>query len=63
MKGNVAMRDLKFMINYEALVGTVERFPGVLEGCKGVFEAVREERRKELGEGAVLIHGDFWSGK
>ncbi|KAL5328925.1 hypothetical protein ACEPPN_002434 [Leptodophora sp. 'Broadleaf-Isolate-01'] len=62
MKGNVAMRDLKFMINYEALVGTVERFPGVLEGCKGVFEAVREERRKELGEGAVLIHGDFWSG-
>ncbi|KAH7342671.1 kinase-like domain-containing protein [Rhexocercosporidium sp. MPI-PUGE-AT-0058] len=63
MKGNVAMRDLKFMINYEALVGIVARFPGALKGCVEIFEKVREERRGEIGgDEAVLIHGDFWSG-
>jgi len=64
MKGNVAMRDLKFMINYEVLVGIVARFPGALKGCVEIFEKVREERRGEIGgDEAVLIHGDFWSGK
>ena len=64
MRGNVAMRYLKFTINYDTLVQTVERFPGILEGSKEVFEKVREQRRKEMeSEGMVLIHGDFWSGK
>lgn len=64
MKGNMAMRDLKFTINYDTLVQTVERFPGILEGSRKVFEKVREQRRKDMeSEGMVLIHGDFWSGK
>ncbi|XMA15802.1 hypothetical protein WAI453_008593 [Rhynchosporium graminicola] len=63
MKGNIAMRDLKFSINYETLVATVERFPKILGGSKEIFEKIRDERRGELGgEDAVLIHGDFWSG-
>ncbi|KAL2075525.1 hypothetical protein VTL71DRAFT_468 [Oculimacula yallundae] len=63
MKENIAMRDLKFSINYETLVATVDRFPDILGGSKEVFERIREERRGQIGEeGAVLIHGDFWSG-
>ncbi|KAH7419355.1 kinase-like domain-containing protein [Cadophora sp. MPI-SDFR-AT-0126] len=63
MKGNVAMRDLKFTINYDTLVGTVETFPHILEGSREIFEKIREARRGEMESGTgVLIHGDFWSG-
>ncbi|KAI6715787.1 hypothetical protein B2J93_1148 [Marssonina coronariae] len=63
MGGNVAMRDLKFTVNYDTLIATIACFPEVLEGSRGVFERVRESRLREKGgEGAVLIHGDFWSG-
>jgi fructosamine-3-kinase len=64
MKGNVAMRDLKFMINYARLMPTAEKFPSILGSSKEIFEAVAKRTKEELdrGEGA-LIHGDFWSGK
>jgi len=63
MRGNVAMRDLKFMINYERLVQSIDTYPRILEGSRSLFEAVREGVRKDLDDGAVLIHGDLWSGK
>lgn len=64
MKGNEAMRNLKYAINYNALVGMVEKFPKVLEGCGGVFGEVRDAVREEGESGkGLLIHGDFWSGK
>lgn len=64
MKGNKAMRDLKFMVNYDMLVATIERFPGILEEKRGVLEGVRESVKKEMEEwDGELIHGDFWSGK
>ncbi|KAI5238886.1 hypothetical protein E4T43_07106 [Aureobasidium subglaciale] len=62
IQGNVAMRDLKFMINYERLVQSIDTYPKILEGSRRLFETVREGVRKDLDDGAVLIHGDFWSG-
>ncbi|KAL4898386.1 kinase-like domain-containing protein [Aspergillus ambiguus] len=65
MAENRLMRDLKCTINYDNLVAAVDRYPGLLEGSRGVFERVREMARGELGragEGSGLIHGDFWSG-
>jgi hypothetical protein len=65
MKGNTEMRDLKFRINYENLVATIDNFPHILGGARDVFEKVRDDirARQEKGEGQQLIHGDFWSGK
>lgn len=69
MEGNELMRDLKFNINYENVVGLVDKYPDLLGGSRGVFEEVRDLARSELGrkdgEGAAfgVIHGDFWSGK
>ncbi|KAH8423007.1 uncharacterized protein LDX57_000763 [Aspergillus melleus] len=68
MEGNELMRDLKFSINYENLVGLVDKYPDLLGGSRSVFEEVRDLARSELGrkdgEGAAfgVIHGDFWSG-
>ena len=63
MRGNVAMRELKFMLNYTTLVGKVDEFPGILGGLKAVFGEVEASVRRHLDEGGELIHGDFWSGK
>jgi hypothetical protein len=64
MEGNVAMRDLKYAVNYTNLVATVENFPSILGESKGVFEEVAKKTRRELDSGVgPLIHGDFWSGK
>lgn len=64
MEGNVAMRDLKYMINYTNLVATVENYPAILGSSKDIFQAVAKRTREELDkEKGALIHGDFWSGK
>lgn len=64
MKGSVAMKELKYTINYTTLVATIERFPEILEGSRGVFEAVAKDVRERFdNEEGSLIHGDFWSGK
>lgn len=69
MKESKAMRNLKFEINYTTLLATIENFPDLLEESRGVFEEVVGEMRGVLekledeGEGGVLVHGDFWSGK
>ncbi|KAF9887649.1 hypothetical protein FE257_009742 [Aspergillus nanangensis] len=47
MATNVAMRDIKFTINYDNLVGTVARYPGLLESSRGVFEQVRDMARAD----------------
>ena len=64
MKGNVAMRELKYNMNYANLIATIGNFPSILESSRTVFEEVAKDVRASLdrGEGA-LIHGDFWSGK
>jgi hypothetical protein len=64
MKGNADMVQLKYRVNYEVLVNTVDMFPGILEGDRGDFERVRDKVKMEIesGEG-ILIHGDFWTGK
>ncbi|TVY40253.1 4-hydroxytryptamine kinase [Lachnellula occidentalis] len=63
MIGNVAMRELKYAINYARLVATVEDFPDILQGSREVFEAVAMDVRAWLDrEEGTLVHGDFWSG-
>lgn len=64
MKGNEAMKDLKYMINYPALTATIENFPEILENSREIFEAVAKDVNDNMAqEEGSLIHGDFWSGK
>lgn len=64
MKGNKAMRDLKFVINYDTLLATIARYPNILEEKRGILVDVAESVKSELEEkDGELIHGDFWSGK
>lgn len=64
MEANVAMRELKYAINYGRLVATIDEFPEILASSKYTFEAVAKDARKRLDtEDGRLIHGDFWSGK
>ena len=67
MDKNQYMRDLKFMVNYDALVNTIDKYPTVLGDSRDVFSKVREMAAAELsrkdGNGLGIIHGDFWSGK
>ncbi|GKZ22755.1 hypothetical protein AbraCBS73388_008925 [Aspergillus brasiliensis] len=66
MDKNQYMRDLKFMVNYDALVNSVDKYQTVLGDSRDVFNKVREMAAAELkqkdGEGFGIIHGDFWSG-
>jgi len=64
MKGNKEMRDLKFMVNYDRLIGSIDMFPDLLEGSRGTFEKIRERVRNSLDDkdSVQLIHGDYWSG-
>ncbi|GKZ83568.1 hypothetical protein AnigIFM56816_008663 [Aspergillus niger] len=66
MDKNQYMRDLKFMVNYDALVNTIDKYPTVLGDSRDVFSKVREMAAAELsrkdGNGFGMIHGDFWSG-
>lgn len=66
LSGNVLMRDLKCMINYDQLVGSVARFPEILTESSEVFGKVRDMAKGEVGredKDSGLIHGDFWTGK
>lgn len=60
------MAELKFTVNYDNMIQTVQKFPGALKESRGVFEKVKEMAREEIGkphgEGFGLIHGDFWTG-
>ncbi|KAH8668050.1 kinase-like domain-containing protein [Tricladium varicosporioides] len=63
MKGNTAMKELKYRLNYTNLVTTIDNFPELLGESRGVFEEVAKNTREELNAGeGLLIHGDFWSG-
>ncbi|GLA56593.1 hypothetical protein AtubIFM54640_000249 [Aspergillus tubingensis] len=66
MDKNQYMRDLKFMVNYDALVNTIDKYPTILGDSRDVFRNVREMAAAELsrkdGNGFGIIHGDFWSG-
>ncbi|EHA24337.1 hypothetical protein ASPNIDRAFT_39611 [Aspergillus niger ATCC 1015] len=42
MNKNQYMRDLKFMVNYDALVNTIDKYPIVLGDSRDVFSKVRE---------------------
>ncbi|KAA8647484.1 hypothetical protein EYZ11_004400 [Aspergillus tanneri] len=66
MQTNGSMRDLKFQVNYENLVGLVDTYPDLLGESQSIFKELRDLARSELGredgEGFGVIHGDFWSG-
>ncbi|KAJ5933560.1 hypothetical protein N7454_005889 [Penicillium verhagenii] len=64
---NVAMKQLKFYINYAMLVDTIATFPDILEESRGTFEELRnfatEEMKKSDKDPEIgIIHGDFWTG-
>ncbi|GAD96391.1 hypothetical protein SS1G_01113 [Paecilomyces variotii No. 5] len=64
---NQLMKEIKFQVNYEILMRTIDDFPDILSGSREVFEKVREFAKEELEkkkdeDGTGLIHGDFWTG-
>jgi hypothetical protein len=65
MRANKDVMELKYTMNYGSiLMDTISKFPEILEGSRSVFEDVAKSVRRELdGDGGVLVHGDFWSGK
>lgn len=46
MKGNIAMKELKFHINYDTLLATIKKFPDILEDSRNVFQTIRDEARE-----------------
>lgn len=68
---NEPMRRLKYQTSYASLVGVLENFTGLLEGCREKLENLRAMAAGEFGKEALdtddsnwgLIHGDFWAGK
>ncbi|RAL04967.1 uncharacterized protein BO80DRAFT_490598 [Aspergillus ibericus CBS 121593] len=66
MEKNQSMRDLKFTVNYDTLMNTIDRYPTILGDHRDIFSKVRDMAAAELGrkdkEGFGIIHGDFWSG-
>ncbi|KAL4955564.1 kinase-like domain-containing protein [Aspergillus filifer] len=69
------MRDLKFSVNYDGLLGKIEVFPEILEESREILQQVRDFAKSEtqegpdsdvegvkIGIGIGAIHGDFWSG-
>jgi hypothetical protein len=64
MRGNTAMRDLKWWLNYGPnITAAIEKYPDILDPSKDIFESVGCEVREMLDRGeGNLTHGDFWSG-
>jgi len=69
---NEPMRRLKYRTSYASLVGVLENFPGLIEGCRGQFEDLTAMAAGEFNRVAAdtngdanwgVIHGDFWAGK
>ncbi|KAJ5753469.1 uncharacterized protein N7511_007622 [Penicillium nucicola] len=65
--GNIAMRDLKFYINYTMLIDTIPNFSEILGESREIFENVRDMAAAELenmdeSDDYGIIHGDFWTG-
>ena len=67
MEKNRSMRDLKFTVNYDMLMNTIDRYPTILGDYRDVFRKVRDMATADLSrkdeDGFGIIHGDFWSGK
>ncbi|KAJ5885502.1 hypothetical protein N7495_010012 [Penicillium taxi] len=64
---NDSMKQLKFSVNYDTLINTIDNFPEILENSRDVFEKVRglaaaELKKQPHDEGYGVIHGDFWTG-
>ncbi|KAL3423210.1 phosphotransferase [Phlyctema vagabunda] len=63
IRGNTALRDLKYAINYAQVVATVPKFPEILASSKEIFEEVAKEVKERIDrDEGTLIHGDFWTG-
>ena len=60
-----AMQSLKYLVNYEALVRKVDKYPQILGEVKDIFQQVCDQAKKEIEDESKLhvIHGDFWTGK
>ena len=65
MRGNTAMRDLKWWLNYGPNISAaIEKYSNILGPSKNIFDSVGSEIREMLDRGeGTLTHGDFWSGK
>lgn len=68
---NGSMQKLKYSVWYDMFIGTLERYPQLLQyGHKEKLEQVQQAMRIDTDDFVSgktrhcgLIHGDFWSGK
>ncbi|PWY78442.1 phosphotransferase enzyme family protein [Aspergillus sclerotioniger CBS 115572] len=63
MEKNRSMRDLKFTVNYDTLMNTIDRYHTILGEYRDMFSKVRDMATAELSrkdkDGFGIIHGDF----
>lgn len=70
---NESMQRLKYAVNYETLISTIDKYPQILQESRPVFEKVRAQAAQEISPDHQhnqsdsnnnwgLIHGDFWTG-
>jgi hypothetical protein len=58
------MKSLKYAVYYDKLVANTEKYPEILQECRGLFEDVARDARETFDRrDSSLIHGDFWTGK
>ena len=59
------MQMLKIFVNYQSLVGVVDRHPDILGDVKDILQEVNDMAAAEVKDETALhvIHGDFWTGK
>jgi hypothetical protein len=61
---SVETRELKHLINFGWLLERVGEYPDILGESREMFEKIGDMAKREMeGDGLVVLHGDFWTGK
>ena len=65
LANNKQMQQVKYWINYPAVVGMVEQHPDILGDIKNELVEIQTMAAGELKDEDSLhvVHGDFWTGK
>jgi hypothetical protein len=65
-RGSAETRALKHLINFGWLLDRADEYSDILAGSREMFGEIGDMARAEVegdGDGLVVLHGDFWTGK